>query len=93
MFSEGARGWVIDRQAGKVLEISGGYHLRDGYLSSLIVPDLLTKCSFLADCDGINEKEYAQLAKTKSKYSCVLCRGEREERMDSFHRKNRNKNS
>lgn len=45
------------------------------------------------DCDGINEKEYAQLAKTKSKYSCVLCRGEREERMDSFHRKNRNKNS
>jgi len=43
------------------------------------------------DCDGIDEKEYAQLAKTKSKYSCVLCRGEKEERMDSFHRKNRNK--
>ena len=46
-----------------------------------------------ADCDGINEKEYAQLAKTKSKYSCVLCRGEKEERMDSYHRKNRNKTS
>lgn len=45
------------------------------------------------DCDGIDEKEYAQLAKTKTKYSCVLCRGEKEERMDSFHRKNRNKTS
>ncbi|XP_067017721.1 PHD finger protein 10-like [Acropora muricata] len=45
------------------------------------------------DCDGINEKEYAQLAKTKTKYSCVLCRGEKDERMDSFHRKNRNKTS
>ena len=47
----------------------------------------------LPDCDGINEKEYAQLAKTKTKYSCVLCRGEKDERMDSFHRKNRNKTS
>ena len=45
------------------------------------------------DCDGIDEREYAQLAKTKSKYSCVLCRGEKEERMDSFHRKNRSKTS
>lgn len=44
-----------------------------------------------ADCDGIDEKAYAQLARTKSKYSCVLCRGEKQERMDSFHRKNRNK--
>ncbi|XP_020632189.1 PHD finger protein 10-like isoform X4 [Orbicella faveolata] len=43
------------------------------------------------DCDGIDEKAYAQLARTKSKYSCVLCRGEKQERMDSFHRKNRNK--
>ena len=69
-----------------------GVSLEGRYLSSLIIPDLLRKCALLADCDGINEKEYAQLAKTKSKYSCVLCRGEREERMDSFHRKNRNKN-
>ena len=46
-----------------------------------------------ADCDGIDEKAYAQLARTKSKYSCVLCRGEKQERMDSFHRKNRNKNA
>lgn len=43
------------------------------------------------DCDGIDEKEYAQLARTKSKYRCVLCRGEKVERMDSFHRKNRSK--
>lgn len=45
------------------------------------------------DCDGIDEKAYAQLARTKSKYSCVLCRGEKQERMDSFHRKNRSKAS
>ena len=47
----------------------------------------------LSDCDGIDEKAYAQLARTKSKYSCVLCRGEKQERMDSFHRKNRSKAS
>lgn len=54
---------------------------------------ILTLNFTLPDCDGINEKEYAQLAKTKTKYSCVLCRGEKDERMDSFHRKNRNKTS
>ncbi|KAK3698907.1 hypothetical protein QZH41_020366 [Actinostola sp. cb2023] len=42
------------------------------------------------DCDDIDDKSYAELSKEKTKYRCVLCRGEREERMDSFARKNRN---
>ena len=49
--------------------------------------------SMSVDCDGIDEKAYEELAKTKTQYSCVLCRGEKQERMDSFHKKNRSKNS
>lgn len=41
------------------------------------------------DCDDIDDKSYAELSKEKTKYRCVLCRGEKEERMDSFARKNR----
>ena len=42
------------------------------------------------DCDAIDDKSYAELSNEKTKYRCILCRGEKEERMDSFARKNRN---
>lgn len=42
------------------------------------------------DCDGISEKLYKELSKSKSKYKCALCRGEKEERMKAFHRLYRN---
>ncbi|XP_065655055.1 PHD finger protein 10 isoform X2 [Hydra vulgaris] len=42
------------------------------------------------DCDGIDEQRYIELSKDHhSAYTCVLCRGEKEERMDSFHKKRR----
>lgn len=42
------------------------------------------------DCDGIDEKLYKELSKSKSKYKCALCRGEKEERMKAFHKSYRN---
>ena len=42
------------------------------------------------DCDGIDEKLYKELSKSKSKYKCALCRGEKEERIKAFHKKCRN---
>jgi len=42
------------------------------------------------DCDAIDETRINELSKNqKTPYTCILCRGEKEERMDSFHRKNR----
>lgn len=39
------------------------------------------------DCEGIDEKTYKELSKSKSKYKCALCRGEKEERIKGFHNK------
>ena len=39
------------------------------------------------DCEGIDEKTYKELSKSKSKYKCALCRGEKEERIKGFHKK------
>jgi len=42
------------------------------------------------DCDGIDDQRYMELSKDRtSSYTCILCRGEKEERMDAFHKKNR----
>lgn len=42
------------------------------------------------DCDDIDENRYMELSNdNKSSYICILCRGEKEERMDAYHRKNR----
>ena len=38
------------------------------------------------DCEGISEKTYKELSKSKSKYKCALCRGEKEERIKGFHK-------
>jgi len=44
----------------------------------------------VSDCDGIDENRYNELSKDQgATYTCILCRGEKEERMDSFHKKNR----
>ncbi len=39
------------------------------------------------DCEGIDEKTYKELSKSKSKYKCALCRGDKEERIKGFHKK------
>ena len=100
MAEEGV-GWGLPRH--RLGSLFTGYHKTDNkseYLSQesgrFLSRNQLTVFTHannfaFADCDGIDEKAYAQLARTKSKYSCVLCRGEKQERMDSFHRKNRNK--
>jgi len=40
------------------------------------------------ECDNIDEDRYDELAEDGSHYSCLLCRGEQEERNDAFHRRN-----
>lgn len=43
-----------------------------------------------SDCDGIDQHRYNELSKDqRTSYTCILCRGEKEERLDAFHRKNR----
>lgn len=43
------------------------------------------------DCDGIDDQRYQELSKDSSaQYKCIICRGEKEERMDAFHKKYRN---
>eukprot|EP00112_Aurelia_sp_Birch-Aquarium-sp1_P008034 Seg1879.2 transcript_id=Seg1879.2/GoldUCD/mRNA.D3Y31 product="PHD finger protein 10" protein_id=Seg1879.2/GoldUCD/D3Y31 len=44
------------------------------------------------DCDDIDDQRYQELSKDSSaQYKCVICRGEKEERMDAFHKKHRGK--
>lgn len=47
---------------------------------------------FFVDCDDIDDQRYQELSKDSSaQYKCVICRGEKEERMDAFHKKHRGK--
>ena len=45
--------------------------------------------SLAADCDGISEDRYTELSRDKSSYKCCICRGEVQERLNTFHKKHR----
>lgn len=65
------------------------YRTDDDHINPMVCCDVCDRWIH-TDCDGIDEHRYMELSKDRqTSYTCILCRGEKEERMDSFHRKNR----
>lgn len=65
------------------------YRTEEDHINPMVMCDQCDRWVH-TDCDGIDEPRYKELSKDhNAKYTCVLCRGEREERMDSFHKSNR----
>lgn len=69
------------------------YRTDEDHINPMVCCDICDRWIH-TDCDGIDDHRYQELSKdSKSSYTCILCRGEKDERMDSFHKKFRSSHS
>jgi len=65
------------------------YRIEEDHINPMVMCDICDRWIH-TDCDGIDEDRYNELSKDRqTTYTCILCRGDVEERMDNFHKKNR----
>jgi len=65
------------------------YRSEEDHVNPMVMCDICDRWIH-TDCDGIDEDRYNELSKDrKTTYTCILCRGDKEERLDIFHKKNR----
>ena len=58
------------------------------YNTMTILPQFVTILHHISPvCDNIDDEHYTMLGEDGSRYKCVVCRGEKEEVYDKYHKK------